>query len=113
MVCKSGSNSKLGQVIGTTPHYDPADEAYKAVEESRGESGQPSAPVKRKRPIKSGEVETPDLSGYPIREAIQKLAAAGLYPRIEGSGRVFRQDPPAGSVVPAGTTIQIVLEPPT
>lgn len=103
----------LADATSAAKMEDPADEAYKVVGESRGEGSEPAAPLKRKRPVKSGEVEIPDLAGYPIREAIQKLSAAGLFPRIEGTGRVFRQDPPAGSVVPSGTTIQIVLEPPT
>lgn len=32
MVCKSGSNSTLGQVIGTTPPYDPSDEAWTTLQ---------------------------------------------------------------------------------
>ena len=58
------------------------------------------------------KVETPDLTGYPVREAIQKIIALGLFVQLEGSGRVLRQEPPAGSIVPAGATVKVVLEPP-
>ncbi len=91
---------------------DPADEAYKVMGDP-ADSGADKPKPSRKRPLKAGQVEIPDLSGYPVREAIQKLTAAGLFPQIEGSGRVFRQDPAPGSVVEKGATIKITLEPAT
>jgi len=91
---------------------DPADKAYALVGDGKAPAEATEAPRRRQKP-KAGEVEVPDLAGYPAREAMNKLAALGLLPRIEGSGRVLRQDPPAGSVVPRGTPLQLLLEPPT
>lgn len=91
---------------------DPADRAYALVGDGKAPAEAAEAPKRARKP-KAGEVEVPDLAGYPAREAMNKLAALGLLPRIEGSGRVLRQDPPAGSVVPRGTPLQLLLEPPT
>lgn len=93
---------------------DPADETYKIVNEGRESDVALSAePTKKSRAPKQGELEVPDLSGYPVRAAILKSVSMGLFPQIEGSGRVMRQEPSAGSVVNKGTTLRIVLEPPT
>lgn len=93
---------------------DPAASAYEVVRMAKGgaERGEVERAV-RKRTVKTGEIETPDLSGYPAREAVKKLAAAGLFPRIEGTGRVLRQEPAAGSVVHRGATVTLTLEPPS
>jgi cell division protein FtsI (penicillin-binding protein 3) len=100
--------------VGSGKKDDPASSAYDVVREAKGTVVPVAAvaPGKRRAP-KAGEVETPDLSGYPARNAVKQLVDAGLFPKIEGSGRVLRQDPPAGSVVSRGTTVTITLEPPS
>jgi cell division protein FtsI (penicillin-binding protein 3) len=75
--------------------------------------GDSEAPKPAARKPKQGEVVVPDLSGYPAREAIARAVALGLFPSIEGSGRVLRTDPPASEVVKVGAPILITLEPPT
>jgi beta-lactam-binding protein with PASTA domain len=42
---------------------------------------------------------------------VRALAAAGLVPEIEGTGKVVRQSPAIGAMVAKGTTVRIVLEP--
>lgn len=66
-----------------------------------------------KRPLKATEVLVPDLAGRPAREAIHTLSSAGLAPVVEGSGLVLRQEPAAGEIVPRGTSIKLVFEPPS
>jgi len=108
--------AKLPELAAFSKKGDPAAEAYRVVGEIQGKSASagagPTEPVVARRKPKEGEVATPDLAGYPVREAIQRLVSEGLSPRIEGSGRVLRQDPPAGAVVPRGQTVTLVLEPP-
>ena len=108
--------AKLPELAAFSKKGDPAAEAYRVVGEIQGKPASPGAgptePVVARRKPKEGEVATPDLAGYPVREAIQRLVSEGLAPRIEGSGRVLRQDPPAGAVVPRGQTVTLILEPP-
>jgi cell division protein FtsI (penicillin-binding protein 3) len=48
-----------------------------------------------------------------VREALKQLGALGLGTRVEGSGRVLKQEPPAGAAVTRGTTVHLIFEPPT
>jgi cell division protein FtsI (penicillin-binding protein 3) len=101
--------------VASAKKTDPAEGAYQVVREVKGDASSPdaAAPLAKQRAPKSGEVATPDLSGYPARDAIKELVDAGLFPKIEGSGRVLRQEPSAGSVVVRGTTVTLTLEPPS
>ncbi|NUO51511.1 MAG: transpeptidase family protein [Polyangiaceae bacterium] len=90
---------------------DPAEAAYKAL--SKGDAPGDPPPKPARRALKAGEVEVPDLAGFPVREALKQLGALGLGTRVEGSGRVLKQEPPAGSPVVRGTTIHLIFEPPT
>ena len=53
-----------------------------------------------------------DLVGRTRGEAQQLVDALGLTLKATGTGRVDRQDPAAGTLVPFGTTVQAVLVPP-
>lgn len=110
---KSQANSAVAQATEAAKAGDPADEAYRIVSGEPAAADPEDAPKKKARPPKLGEVEVPDFAGYPARAAILKAASLGLTPQIEGSGRVLRQDPVPGSVVTKGSTLKIVLEPPT
>jgi cell division protein FtsI (penicillin-binding protein 3) len=56
------------------------------------------------------EETVPDLIGLPLRSLIPLLARDDLHLRIEGSGYVARQDPPAGTAYREGMTIRLELE---
>lgn len=60
----------------------------------------------------SGGVATrvPDLQGRSARAVRRALAAQALEVELEGSGRVVRQEPEAGSTVAPGTRVRVVLE---
>jgi len=49
----------------------------------------------------------------PATSALQTLMKQGFIPQMVGSGKVVRQHPAAGAVVPPGTVVQLYLEPPT
>lgn len=56
-----------------------------------------------------GPVQVPDLTGRPGREAVNRLLAAALEPRLLGSGRVVSQTPPPGARVEKGSQVTVEL----
>ncbi|MEZ4297283.1 MAG: penicillin-binding protein [Polyangiaceae bacterium] len=88
---------------------DQATNTYQVMAE---EKAGVQAVVTPSAPLKGGEVRLPDFQGFPIREAIKSAKALGLSPVVEGTGRVTRQEPPAGAVLPKGSAVKLVLEPP-
>jgi cell division protein FtsI (penicillin-binding protein 3) len=109
-VTPQGSDDKKAPDIAKTA--DPAEAAYKAL--SKSEEPAEAAPPKRAgRALAAGEVEVPDLAGFPAREAIKQLGALGLGAQIEGTGRVLKQEPAAGAAAKRGTTVRLIFEPPT
>lgn len=70
-------------------------------------------PVTSFSPARAGEAKVPDFAGWPAREAVKTAIGLGLVPSVEGSGRLARQEPPAGSVLPKGATIKLFFEPAT
>lgn len=54
-------------------------------------------------------VIVPNLTGLGLRAAIQKGSECGLLVQADGSGRVAKQAPSPGAVVPPGTALTIVL----
>ncbi len=55
----------------------------------------------RSRPAEPSD-RTPSVMGLPARQAIAIFAEAGVLARLQGSGFVVAQDPPAGSPLTAG-----------
>ncbi|HHO52505.1 MAG TPA: PASTA domain-containing protein [Deltaproteobacteria bacterium] len=53
--------------------------------------------------------QMPDLSGRLLRESVRVLEPAGLELTLRGSGRVIQQTPIAGTKVPAGGHVSLVL----
>ncbi len=56
-------------------------------------------------------VKIPDATGMGARDAVKAVGGAGLVPILEGSGRLVRQVPAAGSAVPKGSSVRLVFEP--
>lgn len=52
-------------------------------------------------------VAVPDITGKPLREAVQDLVQANLMVKVTGSGIVRSQDPVPGSLVACGTMCEI------
>jgi cell division protein FtsI (penicillin-binding protein 3) len=52
----------------------------------------------------------PDVAGMPMRDGVHRLHAAGFRLRLEGSGRVLRTVPEAGSAAAPGTLVVVVGE---
>ena len=63
--------------------------------------------------VPGSEVRVPEALGLAARDALRVVLGAGLLPRIEGTGRLVRQDPPPGTALPRGAAVKLVLEPPS
>jgi cell division protein FtsI (penicillin-binding protein 3) len=101
---------KLSDVTERAKVGDPADKTYALL----GAKGQPDAKTDGPAPsVRAGEARLPDLAGMPAREAIKQLVQLGFSVSMEGSGILARQEPAAGAVVPRGSTVKLVFEPPT
>jgi cell division protein FtsI (penicillin-binding protein 3) len=111
---RGSTAAPLAEVSERAREGDPAVSAYQVLNEARGaEAPVPLAAVTPSAPTKSGEVRMPDLAGLPAREALKAAAALGLAPSVEGTGRLAHQDPAKGAVVPKGSTVRLIFEPPT
>ena len=90
---------------------DPAENTYAAV----APTAAPVPPIATVRPspsvAESGAKAVVDVTGQPASSALRTLMKQGFVPQIIGSGRVMRQEPAAGTMVPLGTVIQLFLEP--
>jgi cell division protein FtsI (penicillin-binding protein 3) len=104
---------KLSDVSNHVKDGDPATNAYDVLGQAKAAPPATPIAVTPSAPTKSGEVRMPDLTGWPTREAVKTAVGLGLAPSVEGTGRLARQEPAAGSVVPKGTTVKLVFEPPT
>jgi cell division protein FtsI (penicillin-binding protein 3) len=102
---------KLSEVSARARDADVATSTYKAVTEAR--SPAPPAVPPSFAPARAGEAKVPDFAGWPVREAVKAVMGLGLVPTVEGSGRLSKQEPPAGAVLPKGSTVKLIFEPST
>jgi cell division protein FtsI (penicillin-binding protein 3) len=110
-----------GMVPAGTEHADPAELArtpdpanalYAAYREAAGKKP-PVQDVSPAARVPSGKIRLPDLTGYPLRLAIQKSIELGITPKVEGTGLLARQVPAPGEVVDHGAEVVLVFEPAT
>jgi cell division protein FtsI (penicillin-binding protein 3) len=59
-----------------------------------------------------GGIAVPRVEGLSARAALRRLEALDLLVEIEGSGRVARQSPAPGRLVPPGARVRLTLAPP-
>ena len=108
---------KLEEVAEYAKGEDPAKTAYAAIKEAAkaGEAEEEPAAASSAASARpnGSQVRVPELTGLPLREAVQAILSLGLNPVIEGSGRLERCEPPAGSLVNKGADLTLVFEPPT
>jgi cell division protein FtsI (penicillin-binding protein 3) len=91
---------------------DPAHAVYAAFREARGLKP-PVQDVEASGHVAEGKVRIPDLTGFPLRLAIQKSLEVGVKPKVEGTGLLSHQVPSPGQVVDQGTEVVLVFEPAT
>lgn len=105
---------KLSEVSERAREGDQAVNTYQVLSEARAAAAPPAPGViTPSAPLRTGEVRLPDMTGLPAREAVKTAIGLGLMPSVEGTGRLSRQEPPAGSVLPKGSGVKLIFEPPT
>lgn len=98
--------------LGITPTINPAPPVMVARHEDTPMT--PAAavgtPTVVAMPADMTETGLPDLRGLSAREALRELARLGLSARMQGTGVVVEQTPPAGSPLEPGATATLVLD---
>ncbi|MCA9587727.1 MAG: transpeptidase family protein [Myxococcales bacterium] len=90
---------------------DPADATLLAMKPEPKPAAPVATPVTTAGPPLPSDVQVPDAAGLGVRDAVRSMGSAGLVPVIDGTGRLVRQTPAAGSPVPKGTVVRLVFEP--
>jgi hypothetical protein len=60
-----------------------------------------------------GDVRIPDLTGWPMREAVKEATRLGVQPQVRGSGLLSRQIPAPGATLTKGQPFIMEFEPAT
>ncbi|HMR11129.1 MAG TPA: penicillin-binding transpeptidase domain-containing protein, partial [Polyangiaceae bacterium] len=105
-----GTTRVDGASLGSTP--DPANAAYDVLRQARGMK--PAVQVADPgTQVSAGSVRVPDMTGWPVREAVRRTAELGLTVKVVGSGLLARQTPAPNGVVKKGGNVVLVFEPAT
>jgi cell division protein FtsI (penicillin-binding protein 3) len=104
---------KLSDLSKKAEAGDTATNTYQVLGEAKAALAPAVGVVTPSTPMRSGEARVPDFAGWPAREAVKTAVGLGLTPTIEGTGRLTRQEPSAGAVLPKGSTVKLVFEPST
>jgi cell division protein FtsI (penicillin-binding protein 3) len=104
--------SRLADVRKLVGASDPARAAYEVMRRAAGQKT-PVQEVAAPGKLEAGLVRVPDLTGFPVREAVRKGVELGLAPRVVGSGVLARQTPGPGGVLKKGEALVLVFEPAT
>ena len=97
--------------LGSTPTINPAPPVIVARNQPTTVTPA-SMPAERSviaMPAHMTEAGLPDLRGMSAREALRELARVGLTAKMQGTGVVVEQDPPAGSPFEPGASCTLVL----
>jgi cell division protein FtsI (penicillin-binding protein 3) len=89
---------------------DPAAAAYALLRQADGKKP-PVQEAGKTGPVASGKVRVPDMTGWPVREAVRRAIELGIAPRVQGTGLLATQTPPPGDVVEKGADVLLVFEP--
>jgi cell division protein FtsI (penicillin-binding protein 3) len=91
---------------------DPANAIYAAWRQQSGKKP-PVQDVDARGKPEDGQIRVPDLTGFPLRLAVQKSMELGVKPKVEGTGLLSRQVPAPGQIVERGAEVLLVFEPAT
>ncbi|HLV21132.1 MAG TPA: penicillin-binding transpeptidase domain-containing protein [Polyangiaceae bacterium] len=95
--------------LSTRP--DPAHLAYEVLRQREGKAPPVQVVAATKQAVSDGKVRLPDMTGWPVRQAIKHAVELGLSPTVEGTGLLARQQPGPGEVADKGTNLLLVFEP--
>jgi cell division protein FtsI (penicillin-binding protein 3) len=106
---KGGPSADVQKLVGAS---DPARAAYEVIRRAQGKK----PPVQEQSagaPLAQGLVRVPDLTGFPVREALERVVQLGATPRVIGTGLLAHQEPQPGAVLEKGEALVMVFEPAT
>jgi membrane peptidoglycan carboxypeptidase len=97
--------------LGVTPTINPAPPVIVARQGQQSLAPAAATIVRPAVVALASNMETgvPDLTGMSAREALRELARLGLTARMQGTGIVAQQHPPAGAPLEPGATCTLVL----
>jgi cell division protein FtsI (penicillin-binding protein 3) len=107
---KGTEPADVRQLVGAA---DPARAAYEVIRRAQGKKPPVQEMAEQTTPLAPGFVRVPDLTGFPVREAVRRGVELGIKPRVIGTGLLARQEPPPGSVLGKGEALVLVFEPAT
>ncbi len=96
--------------LGSKP--DPAHAAYEVLRAAKGAKPPVQVALPKAR-LRAGSVRVPDMTGWPVREAVRRAAELGLSAKVVGSGLLSKQTPQPNGVVKKGGSVVLVFEPAT
>ncbi len=105
-------SAKRADLAALARTADPAHAVYEAMRQAEGRRPAVQDTVSP-APVGAGRVRVPDLTGWPLREAVRRLSDLGLSAKIDGTGLLSLQTPAPGSVVTKGETLTLFFEPAT
>jgi cell division protein FtsI (penicillin-binding protein 3) len=106
---KGTQPADVKQLVGAS---DPARAAYEVIRRAQGKKP-PVQEVTEPTALGPGFVRVPDLTGFPVREAVRRGVELGVKPRVVGTGLLARQEPRPGAVLEKGEALVLVFEPAT
>lgn len=89
---------------------DPARAVHALLEQAQGTSLAVQEVVERGQ-VGKDQIRLPNLTGSPMRTVVKHLSESGIVPVLSGSGLLMTQDPPPGTVVAKGTSVELVFRP--
>jgi cell division protein FtsI (penicillin-binding protein 3) len=107
---KGTAPADVRELVGAA---DPARAAYEVIRRSQGKRPPVQEVREEKGALGPGLVRVPDLTGFPVREAMRKSIELGVTPRVVGTGLLARQEPQPGAVLKKGEALVLVFEPAT
>src|SRR5262249_39654935 len=103
----------LSEIAAKAKDGDPAVNTYQVMAEARAPEVPMAGAITPSAPMRFGEARVPDFAGWPAREGIKAPVGPRPARSVEGTGRLSRQEPAAGTVLPKGSTVKLYFEPPT
>lgn len=103
--------ASAAKISAVTRNEDPADVLLASMKQDNMDPAlaKPAAP--EVGPPAPADAHVPDTTGMGARDAVRAVGNAGLLPLVEGTGRLVRQMPGAGTPVPKGSSVRLIFEP--
>ncbi len=110
-VIPKGTEQADPRVLATSG--DPAAAFMESLRRARGQKPPVQDVEPSRERVREGWVRVPDMTGWPMREALTRALQLGVDPEVKGTGSLARQTPAPGKVIGKGERLVLVFEPPS